>query len=64
MLRPGYIRKLLDMFRQVEDLEDQESLRHLYVIVRGAIMLNDTQLLELLLSEENVMDVVRACSPA
>ena len=31
----------------------------MYAIIRGAIMLNDANLLDLLLSEENVMDVVR-----
>lgn len=31
----------------------------MYNIIRGAIMLNDANLLDLLLSEENVMDVVR-----
>ena len=31
----------------------------MYTIIRGAIMLNDANLLDLLLSEENVMDVVR-----
>ncbi len=45
--------------QQCEDLEDTESLRHMYTIIRGAIMLNDANLLDLLLSEENVMDVVR-----
>ena len=30
----------------------------MYHIIRGAIMLNDANLLDLLLSEENVMDVV------
>ena len=47
------------MVQQCEDLEDGESLRHMYHIIRGAIMLNDANLLDLLLSEENVMDVVR-----
>lgn len=46
------------MVQQCEDLEDGESLRHMYHIIRGAIMLNDANLLDLLLSEENVMDVV------
>ena len=49
--------------QQCEDLEDSESLRHMYTIVRGAIMLNDANLLDLLLSEENVMDVVRLTHP-
>lgn len=48
--------------QQCEDLEDGESLRHMYTIIRGAIMLNDANLLDLLLSEENVMDVVRCPS--
>ena len=47
--------------QQCEDLEDAESLRHMHAIMRGAIMLNDTALLELLLAEDNVMDTVRAC---
>ncbi|CAL8462717.1 g2250 [Coccomyxa elongata] len=59
-LRPGYIRKLLDIFRQCEDLEDEESLKHMYYIVRGAIMLNDATLLETFLSEENIMDMLGA----
>ena len=45
-----------------EDLEDIGSLRQLYVIIKGAIMLNDTNLLETMFSEEHVMDVVRACT--
>ena len=49
--------------QQCEDLEDGDSLRHMYHIVRGAIMLNDANLLDLLLSEENVMDVVSSMSP-
>ena len=44
--------------QQCEDLEDGESLRHMYHIIRGAVMLNDANLLDLLLAEENVMDVV------
>lgn len=38
-----------------EDLEDEESLRHLFSIMRSAIMLNDTSLLEALLAEDAVM---------
>ena len=50
--------------QQCEDLEDAESLRALHGIVRGAIMLNDTSLLELLLTEDNVMDTVGTLAPA
>lgn len=42
-------------------MEDEESLKHMYYIVRGAIMLNDAALLEAFLSEENVMDTVGPC---
>ncbi len=38
-----------------EDLEDAENLRHLFAIMRGAIMLNDTSLLETLLADDAVM---------
>ena len=38
-----------------EDLEDGENLRHLFHIMRGVIMLNDTSLLEALMAEDAVM---------
>ncbi|KAK9804713.1 hypothetical protein WJX72_001481 [[Myrmecia] bisecta] len=60
MLKPGYVRQLLELFRTCEDLEDAACLAHLYTVMKGAIMLADTNLLELLLSEEHVMDVVGA----
>jgi protein phosphatase-4 regulatory subunit 3 len=47
-----------------EDLENTEALTHLYTIVKGAIMLNETTLLEVLLNEENVMDVVGTQAPS
>ena len=45
-----------------EDLEDTESLRHLFEIIKGTIMLNDTGILEVLFAEDNVMDTVSYCS--
>ncbi|KAK9802569.1 hypothetical protein WJX73_004679 [Symbiochloris irregularis] len=60
MARPKYVRQLLDIFRMCEDLEDEESLHHLYVIVKGVIMLNSIALMEVLFAEDNVMDVVGA----
>jgi Component of IIS longevity pathway SMK-1 len=41
-------------------LEDEAGLAAMHTAVRGAIMLNDTGLLEAMLSEENVMDVIGA----
>ena len=46
--------------QRCEDLEDAEGLRHMYMITRGAIMLGDFGVLEVLMSEENVMDTVGA----
>lgn len=60
LLRPGYLRALLDLFRTAEDLEDAPSLANLFRIVKGAIMLNDPQVLEEVLKEEHVMDIVGA----
>ena len=45
--------------QQCEDLEDTESLHNLYRIMKGAVLLNDISLLELLFSDRHVMDVVR-----
>ncbi len=46
--------------QQCEDLEDTEGLTQLYTIVRCAIMLNDSSVLEEMLREEHVMDVLGA----
>ena len=44
--------------QQCEDLEDTESLHSLYRIMKGAVLLNDISLLELLFSDRHFMDVV------
>ena len=49
------LRLLIVASQTCEDLEDAENLRHLFHIMRGAIMLNDTSLLETLLAEDAVM---------
>lgn len=60
LLKKGNLRKLLDVFRMLEDLEDAEGLVNCFKAVKGVVLLNDTNLFELLLSEEMVMDVVGA----
>ncbi|KIY96623.1 putative Serine/threonine-protein phosphatase 4 regulatory subunit 3 [Monoraphidium neglectum] len=60
LMAPGYLRALLDLFRQAEDLEDTASLTALFQTMRSAVLLNDTALLEELLREEHVMDVMGA----
>ncbi|XP_061610305.1 serine/threonine-protein phosphatase 4 regulatory subunit 3 isoform X2 [Phyllopteryx taeniolatus] len=54
----GYIRKLLELFRVCEDLENQEGLHHLYEIIKGIFLLNRTALFEVMFSEECIMDVI------
>ncbi len=51
--------------QDMEDLEDEGGLAAMHTSVRGAIMLNDTGLLEAMLAEQNVMDVIGAleCDP-
>ncbi|XP_061668620.1 serine/threonine-protein phosphatase 4 regulatory subunit 3 isoform X2 [Syngnathoides biaculeatus] len=54
----GYIRKLLELFRVCEDLENQEGLHHLYEIIKGIFLLNRTALFEVMFSDECIMDVI------
>jgi hypothetical protein len=49
LLKPNWIPKLLDVFKQAEDLDDGVTLAHMYGAVKGAIMLNDAGVLEELL---------------
>ncbi|XP_058391168.1 protein PPP4R3C [Diceros bicornis minor] len=53
-----YIKKLLLLFRICENLRDTEGLHHLHEIIKGILFLNKTSLLEVLFSEECIMDVV------
>ncbi len=54
----GYIRKLLELFRVCEDLENREGLHHLYDVIKGIFLLNRTALFEVMFSEECIMDVI------
>ncbi|XP_040919731.1 serine/threonine-protein phosphatase 4 regulatory subunit 3 isoform X4 [Toxotes jaculatrix] len=54
----GYIRKLLELFRLCEDLENREGLHHLYEIIKGIFLLNRTALFEVMFSDECIMDVI------
>ncbi|XP_076872181.1 serine/threonine-protein phosphatase 4 regulatory subunit 3B isoform X2 [Brachyhypopomus gauderio] len=54
----GYIKKLLQLFRTCEDLENREGLHHLYEIVRGVLFLNKATLFEVMFSDDCIMDVV------
>ncbi|XP_062376404.1 serine/threonine-protein phosphatase 4 regulatory subunit 3-like isoform X2 [Sardina pilchardus] len=58
LMSEGYIKKLLQLFRTCEDLEDLEGLHHLYEIVRGVLFLNKAALFEVMFSDDCIMDVV------
>jgi len=54
----NYIKKLLELFRESEDLENIKSLHVLYEIFKNIFLLNRNALLDILFSEENIFDVV------
>lgn len=54
----GYIKRLLNVFRMCEDLDNIAGLHHLYEIFKNIFMLNKTALFEVMFAEENIFDVV------
>lgn len=55
-----FIPKLLDLFKISEDLENNDGLHLIFKIVKGIILLNNTQIFEKLFSDEYIMDIVGA----
>ena len=60
LLVPGYLKAILDALEMAEDLEDWDGVKAGHVLIKGAIMLNDVNLLELLFSDECIVQVVGA----
>ena len=60
LLKPGYLHVLLQCFQTAEDLEDHQSILAAHALVKGIILLNDTNILEILFSDENIVTVVGA----
>ncbi|XP_030626761.1 serine/threonine-protein phosphatase 4 regulatory subunit 3B isoform X2 [Chanos chanos] len=58
LMSEGYIKRLLQLFRTCEDLDNREGLHHLYEIVRGVLFLNKAALFEVMFSDDCIMDVV------
>lgn len=54
----SYIKRLIDMFHTCEDLENEDGLHYLYEIFRCLFYLNKPSLLDILLSDEFIMDVI------
>ena len=59
-LRRGYLRRLLDVFRMCEDLEDEPGCALCAKVVKALALLNDTQLLEALVLPDLFSDVLGA----
>lgn len=60
VITEDYIRKLVPLVRDAEDLESLEDLHHLCNIMKILVLLNDTQIIEYVVSDEIVMGVVGA----
>ncbi|XP_059449711.1 uncharacterized protein LOC132180775 isoform X2 [Corylus avellana] len=53
-----FFRKLMDLFRICEDLENIDGLHMIYKIVKGIILLNSTQIFEKIFGDELIMDII------
>ncbi|KAA0189616.1 hypothetical protein HAZT_HAZT006435 [Hyalella azteca] len=55
-----YIKKLIDLFRLCENVENFKCLHILYEIFKNIFLLNKSSLLEALVSDEHIFDVIGA----
>ncbi|XP_038881877.1 serine/threonine-protein phosphatase 4 regulatory subunit 3-like isoform X2 [Benincasa hispida] len=53
-----FLKKLTDLFRVCEDLENTNGLHTIFKIVRGIVMLNSPQIFDKLFCDELIMDVI------
>ncbi|KAL6990056.1 hypothetical protein U1Q18_015805 [Sarracenia purpurea var. burkii] len=53
-----FFRKLMDLFRICEDLENVDSLHTIFKIVKGIILLNSPQIFEKIFGDEMIMDII------
>jgi len=59
-MRRGYLRRLLDVFRMCEDLDDSPGCAMCAKAIKALSLLNDTQLLEALVAPDVFLDVLGA----
>eukprot|EP00850_Spirogloea_muscicola_P020806 SM000227S07452 [mRNA] locus=s227:212947:219778:+ [translate_table: standard] len=57
---PTYVSKLVELYHDCKDLDNTEGLQQLYRIVKGLILLNDGHILDILLSDQYIMDIIGA----
>ncbi|KAH6808627.1 binding protein [Perilla frutescens var. frutescens] len=53
-----FFRKLMELFRVCEDLENIDGLHLVFKIVRGIILLNSAQIFEKIFGDELIMDIM------
>ncbi|VEL29245.1 unnamed protein product, partial [Protopolystoma xenopodis] len=53
-----YIKQLTELFHKAEDLEDMNSLYHLYEIIRQIIFFNKHALYDVIFAEDKLMDII------
>ncbi|XP_021906864.1 serine/threonine-protein phosphatase 4 regulatory subunit 3 [Carica papaya] len=53
-----FFRKLLDLFRICEDLENIDGLHMIFKIVKGIILLNSPQIFEKIFGDELIMNII------
>ncbi|XP_031738345.1 serine/threonine-protein phosphatase 4 regulatory subunit 3 isoform X2 [Cucumis sativus] len=53
-----FFRKLMNLFRVCEDLENTDGLHMIFKIVRGIVMLNSPQIFDKLFCDELIMDII------
>ncbi|CAH8573213.1 unnamed protein product [Dicrocoelium dendriticum] len=54
----NYLGQLVDLFHKAEDLEDMESLHHLYEIMRQFVLINKHSVYETLFADDMLMEVI------
>jgi protein phosphatase-4 regulatory subunit 3 len=60
VIKEDYVRKLLDLFSICEDLEAKENLHKMFIIFKNLILMNETNLMEILFSEEHMIPMMGA----
>ncbi|KAF7837735.1 serine/threonine-protein phosphatase 4 regulatory subunit 3-like isoform X1 [Senna tora] len=55
-----FFRKLMEIFRVCEDLENIDGLHMIFKIVKGIILLNSPQIFERIFGDEYIMDIIGA----
>ncbi|XP_010531747.1 PREDICTED: serine/threonine-protein phosphatase 4 regulatory subunit 3A-like [Tarenaya hassleriana] len=54
----GFFRRLMNVFKICEDLENVDGLHMIFNIVRGIILLNSSQIFEKIFGDELIMEII------